>query len=73
MSLKGIIDFKQEKNRLEKSLSKINNEMSKIKEKLESEKFIQNAPVEIIDEQKNRYKEYLLSKEKIEITINSLG
>jgi valyl-tRNA synthetase len=73
LSLKGIIDFEQEKNRLQKSLLKIENEMNKIDIKLKSENFTQNAPAEIIDEQKNRYKEYLLSKEKIEIAIKSLG
>ncbi len=72
LSLKGIIDFEQEKNRLKKSLSKIEKEMNKINEKLESDNFIQNAPEEIIDEQKNRHKEYILSKEKIEMAIKSL-
>ena len=38
-------------------------------EKLKSENFIHNAPEEIIDEQKNRYKDYVLSMEKIEIAI----
>ena len=56
LSLKGIIDFEQEKNRLQKSLLKIEKEMKKINEKLESENFIQNAPEDIIEEQKHRYK-----------------
>ena len=73
LSLKGIIDFEQEKNRLKKNLSKIEKEMNMINEKLESENFIENAPVTIIDEQKNRHKEYLLAKEKIKTAINSLG
>ena len=73
LSLKGIIDFEQEKNRLQKSLLKIEKEMNKINIKLESKNFIQNAPEEIIGEQKNRYKEYILSKEKIETAIKSLG
>ena len=47
--------------------------MNKINDKLKSENFIQNAPKEIIDEQNNRHKEYVLSKEKIEIAIKSLG
>ena len=54
-------------------LSKIENEMNKINDKLKSENFIQNAPKEIIDEQNNRHKEYVLSKEKIEMAIKSLG
>ena len=73
LSLKGIIDFEQEKNRLQKSLLKIEKEMNKIEIKLKSENFTQNAPAEIIAEQKNRYKEYELSKEKIEVAIKSLG
>ena len=73
LSLKGIIDFEQEKNRLQKSLSKIQKEMNKIDIKLKSENFTQNAPEEIIDEQKNRYKEYELSMKKIEVAIKSLG
>ena len=73
LSLKGIIDFEQEKKRLEKSLSKINKEMHRIKEKLESKNFVDNAPIEIINEQKNRRTEYMISKEKIEMAIKSLG
>ena len=47
--------------------------MNKINEKLKSENFIHNAPEEIIDEQKNRYKDYVLSMEKIEMAIKSIG
>ena len=73
LSLKGIIDFEQEKNRLQKSLLKIEKEINKIDTKLKSENFTQNAPAEIIDEQKSRHKEYVLSREKIEMAIKSLG
>ena len=73
LSLKGIINFEQEKKRLEKSLSKIDKEMHRIKEKLESKNFVDNAPIEIINEQKNRRTEYMISKEKIEMAIKSLG
>ena len=73
LSLKGIIDFDQEKNRLQKSLLKMEKEMHKIKEKLESKNFIENAPIEIINEQKNRQTEYMLSMKKIEMAIKSLG
>ena len=73
LSLKGIIDFEQEKSRLQKNLLKIEKEMNKINDKLESENFIHNAPEEVIDEQKNRFKEYMLSREKVETAIKSLG
>ena len=58
---------------MQKSLLKIEKEINKIDIKLKSENFTQNAPEEIIDEQKSRHKEYVLSKEKIEMAIKSLG
>ena len=72
LSLKDIIDLKQEKERLAKTLKKIDFEISKIQNKLNNENFINNAPEEIILEQKERKEEYQLSKEKISKTIESL-
>ena len=72
LSLKDIIDLKQEKERLEKTFKKIDFEISKIQNKLNNENFINNAPEEIILEQKERKEEYQLSKEKISKTIESL-
>ena len=73
LSLKGIIDFKEEKKRLEKNLTKIELEIKKIQIKLNDNNFINNAPEEIINEQKEREKEYQLSKEKIKKTIQSFS
>ena len=47
--------------------------MNKINKKLESKNFVDNAPIEVINEQKNRRTEYMVSKEKIEMAIKSLG
>ena len=41
--------------------------------KLESKNFIENAPEDIIKEQKDRLDEYLSSKLKIEDAINSFS
>ena len=71
LSLKGIIDFKEEKKRLEKNLTKIDLEIKKIQIKLNDNNFINNAPEDIINEQKEREKEYQLSKDKIIKTIQS--
>ena len=69
---KGIIDLKEEKNRLEKNLKKINNEMSKINIKLNDDNFMKNAPKNIIDEQMQRKEEYQKSKDKLENAIKSI-
>ncbi len=72
LALKGIIDLKEEKNRLEKNLKKINNEMSKINIKLNDDNFMKNAPKNIIDEQMQRKEEYQKSKDKLENAIKSI-
>ena len=73
LSLKGIIDFKEESNRLKKNLLKINKEIEKVSNKLNSSKFIENAPQDIITEQKDRLQEYMSSKSKIEDAIKSFS
>ena len=73
LSLLGIIDFVEESDRLTKSLSKISKEIDKISSKLESPNFIDNAPKNIISEQKERLDEYLSSKSKIEDAIKSFS
>ena len=72
MSLKGIIDINEEKKRLEKNVNKIDNEIKKINLKLNDKSFLNNAPEEVINEQKNREKEYQLAKNRIYKTIESL-
>ena len=71
LSLKGIIDFEEEKRRLQKNLKKTELELAKIHSKLNDKNFINNAPEEIILEQKEREKEYQLSKDKITKTIQN--
>ena len=73
LSLFGIIDFKEEGDRLTKNLSKISKEIDKISSKLESRNFIENAPKNIILEQKERLEEYMSSKSKIEDAIKSFS
>jgi valyl-tRNA synthetase len=71
LSLKDIINFTEEKKRLQKNLEKIELEIKKIQTKLNNNNFIDNAPEEVIKEQKDREEEYQLSKEKIKRTIQS--
>ena len=69
----GIIDFKEESDRLIKNLSKISNEIDKISSKLKSLNFIENAPKKIILEQKERLEEYMSSKSKIKDAIKRIS
>ena len=73
LSLLGIIDFKEESGRLIKNLAKVNKEIEKVTNKLNSDNFIENAPKNIISEQKGRLEEYMSSKSKIEDAIKSFS
>ena len=65
-----ILDVKLD-NRKTKNLEKIDIEISKIRKKLGDISFMNNAPEEIVKEQKEREKEYQLTKDKIIRTITS--
>ena len=73
LSLKGIINFEEEKKRLQKNIEKLDLEIKKIRMKLNNSNFISNAPKEIIKEQRDREEEYQRSKEKLTITIQSFN
>ena len=79
LSLKGIIDFEQEKNRLQKSLLKIEKEMNKIEIKLKSENledFKKNLPdLIVIDGGRNQMNvaSAVLKKYKLEIPILAIA
>ncbi len=49
-----IIDLDKERDRLKKEIDKLNANIGKIDQKLSDEKFVANAPAEIIAEQKSR-------------------
>ena len=59
-----IIDLDKERDRLKKEIGKLTSNIEKIDQKLSDEKFVSNAPAEIIAEQKSRRaeNEAMLSK-----------
>ena len=73
LSLKDIIDFKTEAERLSKNLEKIETEIVKINEKLADANFVSNAPTEVVNEQKERLNDYTISKNKVEKAIESIS
>jgi valyl-tRNA synthetase len=55
--LKGVIDLAAEKVRLEKELAKAQADIARVDAKLGNEKFVANAPEEVIDEQREKREE----------------
>jgi valyl-tRNA synthetase len=54
LPLKGVIDFSAEKARLDKELTKAEADIKRVDAKLGNEKFVANAPEEIVEEEKEK-------------------
>jgi valyl-tRNA synthetase len=65
LPLEGVIDFAAEKDRLSKEVAKLDGEISRLEKKLGNEKFVANAPVEVVAEQREKLEEYAGQKAKM--------
>lgn len=54
LPLKGVLDVNAERARIEKEISKSEIEITKITSKLSNESFVARAPIEVVNEQKER-------------------
>jgi valyl-tRNA synthetase len=52
--MKGVIDVDAERARLEKQLNKVNVDLARTNGKLSNEKFVNNAPVDVVTKEKQR-------------------
>jgi valyl-tRNA synthetase len=65
LPLKGVIDFSAEKARLDKELAKAEADIKRVDAKLGNEKFVANAPEEIVEEEKEKRDAAVARKAKI--------
>jgi valyl-tRNA synthetase len=65
LPLKGVIDLAAERARLEKEMAKADADIRRVDAKLSNEKFVANAPEEIIEGEKEKREEALARKDKI--------
>ena len=54
LPLKGVIDLSAEKVRLDKELAKADADIKRVDVKLANEKFVANAPEEVVEEEKEK-------------------
>src|SRR4051812_48920226 len=54
LPLKGVIDLSAEKARLEKEIAKAESDIKRVETKLSNEKFVANAPEDIVEEEKEK-------------------
>jgi valyl-tRNA synthetase len=65
LPLKGVIDFSAEQARLDKELTKAEADIKRVDAKLGNEKFVANAPDEIVEEEKEKREAAVARKAKI--------
>ncbi|MEA2892605.1 MAG: valyl-tRNA synthetase, partial [Bradyrhizobium sp.] len=72
LPLKGVIDLSAEKTRLEKEIAKAEGDIKRVETKLSNEKFIANAPEEIVEEEKEKREAAVARREKNEASLRWL-
>src|SRR5690606_20786394 len=65
LPLKGVIDLAAERTRLEKEMAKADADIQRVDAKLSNEKFVANAPEEIIEGEKEKREEAVARRDKI--------
>ncbi|MBR1121050.1 valine--tRNA ligase [Bradyrhizobium lablabi] len=72
LPLKGVIDFAAERSRLEKEIGKADGDIKRVDAKLGNEKFVANAPEEIVEEEKEKREAALARKTKLQEALERL-
>ncbi|MBO6765681.1 valine--tRNA ligase [Maricaulis sp.] len=65
LPLEGVIDFAAERERLSKELAKLDGEIGRLEKKLGNEKFVANAPADVVAEQREKLADYSTQKAKL--------
>ncbi len=71
--LAGIIDLEQERARLKKESERLTGEIRKIDGKMGNKAFVDNAPPEIVQEQRERKAEFEAQRAKLDAAQKSLA
>ncbi|NIK11233.1 valine--tRNA ligase [Alkalibacillus almallahensis] len=70
--LEGLIDIDEEINRLKEELNKWNSEVERVQKKLANENFVNKAPEEVVQEERDKEKDYLEKQKAVEARIAEL-
>ena len=73
LPLAGLVDLEAEKARLKKELDKLAGDIAKIDQKLGNPQFLERAPDEVVDEQRERRTEAEAARQRLEEALSRLG
>ena len=71
--LTGVIDFDEEKARLEKELQKIADDLSRVRKKLSTEKFLTKAPAEVVQKERDKESALISKQERLAESIDRVA
>ena len=72
LPLEGLIDFAAERERLNKELLKVEKEIGKVEAKLDNPNFAERAPVEVLQEQRERLTDWQGKRDQINEALQNL-
>ncbi len=73
LPLAGVIDIDEEKARLQREIGKIDVVIGKFEKKLANQKFLDKAPPEVVEEQRNRLGDATLVRDQVTEALQRLG
>lgn len=73
LPLKGVVDFKAEKERLKKELDNLNKYLEGYERKLSNPSFVERAPAAVVEEERRRQSEAKENKAKVEAALERIA
>ena len=71
--LEGLIDLDVEKQRIEKEISRLGSLLKGIDKKLANEKFVKNAPAEVVEKEKTKQRDWRENISKLKNVLDNLN
>jgi valyl-tRNA synthetase len=71
--LEGLIDISVERERLEKEINRLSGMLTGVEKKLSNDKFVNNAPADVVEKEKQKKENWLSSIEKLKSILSDLS
>jgi valyl-tRNA synthetase len=72
IKVEGLIDIEQEKQRLQKEISRVESFVNNLEKKLQNKKFIDKAAPSVVENERKKYNDNVVKLEKLNLSLNSL-
>ncbi|MCK5709357.1 MAG: class I tRNA ligase family protein, partial [Deltaproteobacteria bacterium] len=73
LPVEGLIDIEKESQRIKKEIGKVTKDLKQTENKLSNSKFLDRAPDDIIEKEKEKFEEFSTQKKKLEEVLSKLN